>query len=1266
MSVAVKVIYLFLLLVPLVTANQLTDVHLERNGVPLEIFAPNKTQQATLVFSFDESQGSIIINLQEREYTVPAATCTPECRIPVTFIGEQDLTFTHTYSRLGSEFPDETHTITLTEGKLGRILDLNCSAPCTISGSASTNLTLTVENIHIGEIYVEVGRDTYKVDACDGSTCTLSVDSRCTDGNTLPLRTLHTGSRTSIDDAGNPLPEFSTSLLCDAQPPVLVEISRQGTGPQGIIHDQGTLTLNATIRETSNTIMKVNTASIQPNGTWKEVRCVKTINDFQECTLSVDNLITAEDISIPVSFNDAVGHVTETTLSLPSIHGVTNATANFFSASVTATTPEQINRVALQLALDNALDFPQKINYRLNRLTPGARVLHQEVDPTSCTISNGSSTIPAAALYDYLDVYDPLATWNAPNRLDAVFLELDANMIPDEVLVSCNLSLIVEKDGVVYENPEQEPLEWTLRMRNARLGTPGDAFLTKIDKQYGTLNNGYNKLIDTADTIFSTFAHFCQLQDMILLLSNEGLAIEQIAYLLPLQLGVSQQLAGVGSGLSSQMLSLSSSMWIQPGENIVNRRFENAMSGIDEGATEKVSGRAEKLRKFCDFVHCDTANRLQQAAEEGKDPLGLLAGDQSLAESIGTVDNAGLPDNPGLQGLWQDATTNLNTPDVGNSLVMCLATQCWPCTIAKLKEVQQIECGYLQCLKDQALDGSSIAACELARGTKMCRFVTGEVFELPYARIGKNLAANINTIVQAPVVKVSEKLLANTCQGTEKEIGWVAFGCRLMKTLAYQKDFSSVTSYNFMYSYPYQADLCDAALCKGDNCELETNSYIERFLGRGDVGDTYRQLRLMEREREARSQRLQGVVNDVHEQAGQLQKDEELEITEEMERYARQHGARTEETQKEFFTKILTDCGENANPEQCSSNFEFMVVELEEEPTYEKLNDYLNQVIPQGQRQAYLGFTDFYENIVTNDDYTYNDEHRWIPRNCGTPDQKVTTSECESKWGYLERQTSSFGERVAVQVDGETRLCTADESDCVTYEVTKAQREIKNEIRQQYNAERFHQYVGGMATITFQYLERKGYLDFLKLSGYGEWGASFSENAADILDPEEWQANMCNPTGRYNELTQDDSSVYSFEQGTYRPVLTFAGEYLDIGEGYLHTMSFVAVSPEENQLQVYADGQQVGEPVQLLPEQRTSHAFSMTHEQRFREVCLVFNNSFEGNRRYCRDFVPNAYERGTPTTGALPEYGREDPYATLEEEEEQVRSPLPGLGAMVR
>lgn len=1358
-STAWKAVFLLslLALLPAASAYQLSQLTISSNNADVTAISPGHAQVVDLSFTSDVSQGRAFLDLSQLhddptvaatyvDRAVELSQCNynatnnlTRCTIPHLLIkpSTEEVSIPYRIVYGGSEFPGvltQTFTLDETAPTVTSIVTPLCNeVTCYIANNVPTNITITLDDSdgtfekHL--IFFKLGNRIFNAEHCDGSTCTAKATVACSDFAPLDLAVVSANGVPSQDDAGNPVtnPGEVHRVRCDAKAPVLVNLSLKGNAFLDLITDGGQLLIDANVQEAVTKVtMTAWLEDIQRNATSntsESVECEKTENEFQECKLSIDNLVAGKNKRLVLTLEDEVGNAVNTTVTIPSILHSANASKkpDFFTATATSVMPETINRAALQLAVDNAIDYPHFINYAITRHDSSARILYQEVKASTCEMvvepkehysdpymaHDEENWTTAADLYianaeGDLRLFDPNGEWNEPNRVDASFLKQDTSKLPsDQVLVRCNLSLYIEKENTYYEVPEQETLYWPITLRESKLGSPGEKFLEKINQGKKDITSGPNAIIGTANELMSTFAHFCQLQDVLNTLASTGLGVEGIGLAL-MQMGVGQAIMQSGKGITGAALRVTYSKWSSPKSLMLL-----GLGGIDKTTAKgraAISKNENKIRKFCDWIHCDTGQRMsEKKVDENGKPTGELKYGNWLTQAgqgedgiVNDIANKGSK----LGATGTEITKNLNVPDVSNSLIMSIATGCWSGVVYNLNKWRQIDCGYVQCLKEQALGGMSITPCEAAKGVKMCRQVLGEVFELPYVRVFKNLLANINKVIQSPLLILRDRMNLKVCnnEAIYHDVNWKGFGCRMMNAFGVIKDFQYVTTYNTMFSFDYGADICQRVLCEGDECDMTTNSYLEQLMpGMGYVGDQYRAKRMRERQTEA-SRALDTVflekMNKKKSDFRAYEKGGDLVTA--FNEYAERHGI--EEKDREAYWETITDenhlvnNNENSISKGAASRNTLARIAKKGGDVPQKAESLKEQALGNPEHPPLSGgsLAQQQSNAETLSKYNeYASKGLFKCKNgictpkenaglCDTKKEGYNREDCTKQiedMNDISKNLERLG-RVPCSIKNNIGLCDCAKRDEKTGKCTNVNtesfinnkqvgdlaKENEQNSRDRQLTENFYSWIDGLGSVLASWAHEQGYTDFLFLSGWGDWGQHLAEQSDKLLNYERWIDDACNPVGSLGDLTEDDGSVYAWQEDSYRAVLTFAGEKLRIGErangsaaSYLYTISGVVVSPfDSNTMRVTLEpgGEAVkikgGKTMELAESSVTSDfAESLSSATEYQQVCISFEKPFPqpgGDTRYCRDLRANAYDRGGVTNETLPEGG--DPYET--------------------
>ncbi len=332
----------------------------------------------------------------------------------------------------------------------------------------------------------------------------------------------------------------------------------------------------------------------------------------------------------------------------------------------------------------------------------------------------------------------------------------------------------------------------------------------------------------------------------------------------------------------------------------------------------------------------------------------------------------------------------------------------------------------------------------------------------------------------------------------------------------------------------------------------------------------------------------------------------------------------------------------------------------------ETLDAMLHKSQLQAKKDVHAAFNSYYDELMREDSLiTCDNNGECTPKDCDGDQaercnqaREFIATHANALAKYLICPDNGNDYKLCQKCNGDS--CTECTDNCETRKETTALSTLAAEQRKREKTQEVYDWVQMMGSVMFEYLKEKGDADILYLSGWGDWGRDLSGKARDLLDPEEWKNNLCNPNGAFTDFTQDDGAVYAWQEETYRAVLTFAGERLpyetraaapDQPVQNLYTLSFVAVSPSYDNavsLSLEPGGRAVtSEPVALARKQVVSKAYAVNDSAEFREVCLTFTEPFPqpgGDKRYCRPLQRNAYDRGGATNATLPDWGVEDPY----------------------
>ncbi|MBR9692469.1 hypothetical protein GOV07_00900, partial [Candidatus Woesearchaeota archaeon] len=446
-----SIIALCMLFVPAVNAAILT-LEVVADDTPVVWVNPARPFNAELRFTTDWQSGIITFDLAELgagSKSINLNTCeqnvTTSCRISgLRVSGSEAVTIPYSYAVSGARREGEYSLSFQLDESTPRVIGLETALcddrRCYIGDGRPSIITVELADetgaFARHNVYWRFGSQTFRAEECVGMTCTGTTTIGCSDRQSFRLE----ATTETRDDAGNPASlGNATEVVCDARAPELLSLTYEGTSLHGLVSNVGKLLIKAKVRDASGARITAFTFPVQRNvseNTTVSSLCVanETIHD---CLLEIDNLQDGRNKRVTITIEDFVGNAYNKTLVIPHILKVANTSVvpDFFSAKADTTVPESVNRVALQLALDNAIEYPQYISYTITRKNPQARILYQEAEAGSCQVLNEPSAgdpfspisgnwTAARALYNSFSVYDPYASWEEPNRVDATFLSL--------------------------------------------------------------------------------------------------------------------------------------------------------------------------------------------------------------------------------------------------------------------------------------------------------------------------------------------------------------------------------------------------------------------------------------------------------------------------------------------------------------------------------------------------------------------------------------------------------------------------------------------------------------------------------------------------------------------------------------------------------------------------------------------------------------------------------------------------------------------------
>ncbi|MBI5389808.1 hypothetical protein HZB01_05520 [Candidatus Woesearchaeota archaeon] len=426
------------------------------------------------------------------------------------------------------------------------------------------------------------------------------------------------------------------------------------------------------------------------------------------------------------------------------------------------------------------------------------------------------------------------------NRLELTMATLDGATAAkiDSLAFHCPLTAYVRTPTAVYLEPKQAMIDFTLPLRDSALNQdPSKQLLDKIKKaQKGSLVGmtwigTIEKWLSRLTAICDYFQKFISLWQVFGMLEASGAAVQKISP------AAGKVLFKVGCFGYEGMGSVIGPLWYGS-KGIAGKKFgiSNCKEGgmVDHKITnepltfkEAVQSQSKfSLRWACGWTTCKYAfdwwrqyenlpfNNIDWSALSGEPTTQVIDGNIQSRRQGGA--NAAFRNLTGRDLLTLKASFNWR-----NSIVVSVGTACLPGVFYNLQKYRQIDCRYINCLRNLGSSGADISVCESARAQATCLAVTGEVIEVVGPlNILRSVSQQIRDLAYNAIPAGLHTLFAGYCAG-EKNLGTV-LGCDLVSIFYTALDvFNNFSSYK-QYANPtyWQLNLkvgddeCSKALCK--------------------------------------------------------------------------------------------------------------------------------------------------------------------------------------------------------------------------------------------------------------------------------------------------------------------------------------------------------------------------------------------------------------------------------------------------------------------
>lgn len=708
------------------------------------------------------------------------------------------------YGNVGFASLDKTFTIDNTKPNAVQIVSGRVSLTgksYVKDGLNKISIKVDKNNFETRRIYFKVGSNgPFRVINCSDSECFAYVPLKCDSGSEIEAFITTMNGDYSQDDAGNKMPSFSAKMYCDNTKPEFLNAVIFGNykaGEASLIVSGSQLTIISEIADAYTDEITAYAYLDKLKNSSEKASCAKVSEGKFNCTWVVPNILEGYyTANIKMNFTDVAGNLAEKQQPVQVLGFKSdNMTPSSLNIVQGGGFPSSINRVALDLALLNGIQYPIYAKYTLTAKSSNVKVLYQEVE--DCYYKGTDGKLDSAFnVFSDIKVHDPYLDIGKINRLDFTFDAIDVNALHDSFTIYCNISAIVQEGNDIYRKPQILVTESTFTLKNSKLGEPGQAFVDKIKETEKSVNTTEWQTINKIDDLLVKAQKICDMKQYIDMAQMGGVVIEMVGVGINVVApGVGEGTKGVGSGIFGATKNLQSKL-------------------SDPPTAKSIWG---MIGQACNFVSCNLGFN-----EDWMPDAGIQKGISDFAAKAPT----------GTKTIANDFTDSLTSSDLKNSIVMSTIKLCGPGVVYNLNKYRQINCEYLQCLKVYSAVGLDVANCEAMKSSKVCSIVVGETFELPFVRLGKNLFSNMADVVRSSygrsfvyVLNLFSKL--GNCEtvkaGTPTD--WQVVACHvplsIQQYISQQKQ--SVKAQGFHYDDT--VDYCDIAMCSGADCYTKNDLF---------------------------------------------------------------------------------------------------------------------------------------------------------------------------------------------------------------------------------------------------------------------------------------------------------------------------------------------------------------------------------------------------------------------------------------------------------
>lgn len=1207
------------------------------------------------------------------------------------------------------------------------------------------------------------------VSNCTGVTCVGAIPLPCSaSGQEFDITLTSAQGISSREDAQNPATiGLSQRVVCALKAPTILEwkaavadgIPTQSS-PSIVLAASGkSVTFQAKVRSYAGAAYAtVNSSNISTRD-MTPATCVvasdETDKSVYTCSWQISSLLAGRK-ELEFVMTDAVGNAVRKQLTLHVLNTTTpgNRSLDLFTIVPKEFLPKNgVNRIALDLAANNYLPYPAYLTYEFKANKGKPKVLHQELKQCWYRLPN-ETNYSRSGSYNLFSrdrgesrVLYPSQDHTKLNRLNLqIRAPADVLAKSDVFIITCQIDLTVMDGERLYAEAEHENVTFNLTLREARLGQPGAVFVDKIQAEEKRLNGSASKALMTLRKVRATLDGICTIMESLQGLSSTGSGLETTGTaisFIPIVGDIAGPiLSGVGGGIHSPAEKLLEKVWKDP--NIPTSKGDKF------------------LKNVCKQVNCRGIHEFTQGGGSNQKLLGgILSGGDKTSTNLSSYTKGQL-------------TSNIFAVDYRNSFIMSALHLCVGGMVYNAGKWQDINCGYLQCLKEQSLQAGSVSVCEQGKNHKLCTQVVGEVFELPFVNVIKNLASNIDGIIQNLPSAIGQFVFNQGCSAKLKVTpvppkDWPTALCHLGKSIFNVVEYSQATTQ--MMNAPMSDDsICLQALCNDKDpskCKrsynsaekwtqytkyLSVNTWLKNEQKRSagstkenaNVAGLFNELgdkRKIVGSIDNYNSQFDSVALYVYDSDGTQNNDLRFRL----EGYCRTHGISFVdfESMYTYNPSALVSAGENG----------LVLTELNElqsfidQKTAIVARDFAQgttaQQVVQMQLAAQIVAAEEvckgnsncnvkYPPGVVKDSATGKYACSTSNPDCGLG-SGISSSDLRSRAGEWTRANmalfssgaqadalrsyercladtsctgnartdleKSLGEKGIYSVgdsyyivqggkdisrpancNPSSAVCTSGGTtfycDKTCTPVISISREDASASVNGIDAAEFYAVFNLVAGIAAQWAYDQGYLDWLSISSYGEWGRDVSDFSKQYISPEGWKQNICNDLV-VDIQDNDEGAIYEPSDGARTNIVgTFGAEIREIenetGKSYVYIYTVLITNPQRPYSSAHRSGDKLydfkldmslRDPVQgsCLIESCTAGDFDMVNGTfnltegvnfgsgaspkkgvlylpvKYQRLCVTFDKPFPsstfGKKTYCRDIKENTFNTGSPVAG---------------------------------